>query len=112
MVGGEIMRQDDHATPLSRRELGRIAVASLTGALTAAAVTTQAQAPTTPPEIPADTRLAALERSLGRTLSEEQRKAVLANIRFSEDAWAKCRKEFKVPDGTEPDFVFRPHPRR
>lgn len=108
------MPKNDSVTPLSRRELGRIAVASLTGALAAAALTeeSQAQAPVTPAEPPADTRLAVLESSLGRTLTEEQRKAVLANIRFSEDAWAKCRKEFKVPDGTEPDFVFRPHPRR
>lgn len=89
---------------VSRRDLGRLAAGAAAGTLLAGAAGAPAEAR---PEPPLDPRLAAIEKSRGKPLSAEQRKAVLDNIHESEQGWEKGRA-FPVPDGTPPDFVFRP----
>jgi hypothetical protein len=97
------------ASRLSRRELGRVAVAAMTGAIAAVATPGETQTEQTHIPVPdIDTRLTQIEKSRGKPFTEEQRKAVLKNIQDTDDSWAKGRKGFTVPDQTEPDFVFRP----
>lgn len=77
---------------------------SLAGAMMAAPVEGRGE-----PIAPAasDPRIADIEKSRGKPLTRAQRKAVLDSIKEHEDSWRKGRS-FSVPDGTEPDFVFRP----
>lgn len=95
---------------MTRRELGRLAAGSVAGALAASAVSgVGAAAAQEPPKSEIDTRLALIEKSRGGPLPEEQRRAVLKSIQSTEEAWARGR-QFPVPDGTEPNFLFRPTP--
>jgi|SRR5579872_549816 len=99
---------------LSRRDLGRFLAGSMAGAMMAMAAESKGTAPPEPPlaaagEETVDTRLTLIEKSRGKALTPEQRKAVLENIKNSDDGWAKGR-EFPVPDGVEPGFVFHPTP--
>jgi len=107
-------RGESSGVRVSRRELGRIAAGAVAGALAGASANAKpAPSQGQPrPEVPmpdTDSRLALIEQSRGKPLTEEQRKAVLKNIKSTEESWAKGRA-FPVPDGTEPDFIFRPTP--
>ena len=52
--------------------------------------------------------IALVEQRLGHALGQQQRVAVAGVLGWLADAWASHRTA--VPDGTEPDFVFRPTP--
>jgi hypothetical protein len=107
-------RTDIHGARVSRRDLGKAIAGAVAGAvMTAASLGSEeaASAQTTEQEPTMDSRLTAIEKTLGRTLTEEQRKVVLTNIKNSEEAAVKSR-QFRVPDGTEPRFLFRPAPLR
>ena len=93
---------------ISRRELGKAVTGAVVGALAASALAAEAQKEEKP-VTEADTRTTLIEKSRGKPLTEDQRKTISKNIRENDEAWTKGR-EFLVPDGTEPDFVFRPTP--
>lgn len=86
---------------ISRRE----AAATAAAVLLAAAIPDPAGGQ---PASEADTRVTVLEKTLGRTLTPDERKAVEASIKGTDEAWAAVRPTFTVPDGLEPAFVFRP----
>ena len=94
---------------VSRRQFGKTVAASLGGAVLA--VSSQAQEPekVSVPTSDDDIRLKLIELSRGKPLTDEQRQAVLKNIRNTDKQWAEGRK-FMVPDTTEPAFVFTPTP--
>jgi hypothetical protein len=50
--------------------------------------------------------LALIEQGLGHTLGQKERASVGAALTWLADAWRSHRSS--APDGTEPDFVFRP----
>ena len=81
----------------------------VSGVLVAGAVPAEAQDKPKPASTEVDTRVGLIEKSHGKALTDEQRKTVHENIKSSDDAWIKGR-EFMVPDGTEPDFIFTPTP--
>jgi len=63
--------------------------------------------PTTAPTAEDISRVAQIERSLGRALSPQMREAVAQQVHQNDQAWSRGR-QYPVPDGTEPAFVFTP----
>jgi hypothetical protein len=107
---------------LTRRQVGRLAagalgVAAAAGPVEGAGSSAEGSAPSTPsqqadqpaPPGPADPRITLIERGRSVPLTEAQRKLLVEAYKTAERDWAPAR-EFDVPDGTEPDFVFRPTP--
>jgi hypothetical protein len=99
---------DRKSAKISRREMGRAAMGIVSGVLVAGTVPAEAQDKPKPAS-EVDTRVGLIEKSYGKALTDEQRKTIQENIKSSDDAWIKGR-EFMVPDGTEPDFIFTPTP--
>jgi hypothetical protein len=98
-------------TRLSRRQVGRLAAAAA-GVWAGAAGMSEAQsgkAPGTPPPAGEDPRIGLIERGRSAPLTEAQRKQLAEAYKTADKEWAPAR-QLNVPDGTEPDFVFRPTP--
>ena len=103
---------------ISRRKLGKTAAAlaaaaamggvvkmqQAEGQSTTSAASQPASQPTTAGS--ADPRVAAIEATLGRELTDKQRRAILGDIKAVEARWTRARK-YSIPPGTEPAIVFR-----
>ncbi len=56
-----------------------------------------------------DTRVELIEKSRGKAFTASQKKTIANNLKTNDDAWTKCRAEFRVPDQVEPAFTFAPN---
>jgi hypothetical protein len=107
---GEDRRAEAAEGRLSRRRLGGLA-AGAAAALAGRAAMSEPQTGKSaePPPAGDDPRVALIERGRSAPLTEAQRKALVEAYKTADKEWAPAR-EFSVPDGTAPDFVFRPTP--
>jgi hypothetical protein len=91
----------------TRRELGGV----LFGALATGSLARGRPAEAAEAKIPApkeETLLSLIEERRGVALTEGQRKILNPALASLNHAWRDLKLE--IPDGTEPDFVFRPAP--
>ena len=94
---------------MSRRQFAKNVVASVGTAALAVAGSAQEPEVKSIPADENDVRVKLIEKSRGKPFTDDQRKAVLKNIRNTDKQWAEGRK-FEVPDTTEPAISFTPTP--
>src|SRR5689334_2238026 len=94
----------------SRRQFGKTVAATVGGAVLAGSAGAQTEKKSAVPTSDEDVRLKLIEKSRGKELSSEQRKAVLETIHNNDKQAAESRSKFQVPDTTEPAIVFTPTP--
>jgi len=67
----------------------------------------QSSRPADPAAPGEDPRIGLIEKERSVPLTEAQRKQLVRAMKDVDKEWAPARR-FAIPDGTEPDFVFRP----